>query len=125
MHLVFSPFEVALFRGGVNVQTWHMLAGMLEKREVIGHLFGEHTATVAERDRCPSPTDWQVAEALVGELHAPHQLAVKAQEKGYWLLPDALHRMACLHTHLNSSATNEMEGVASGAAATVVSEPTE
>lgn len=72
---------------------------MLELKEVVHHLYSEE-APIGLRARCPSPSDWHVAKAVVDELDYPCKVVVKAQDKGHWLLSDALHRLARLYNHL-------------------------
>mmetsp|Transcript_15293 Transcript_15293/g.39379 ORF Transcript_15293/g.39379 Transcript_15293/m.39379 type:complete len:133 (+) Transcript_15293:216-614(+) len=76
-----------------------MLARMLLMKDVVHQLFSEDRP-ISKRDRCPTPTDWHVAKAVVNELDFPCKVVVKAQDKGHWLLSDALNRLACMYHHL-------------------------
>eukprot|EP00873_Tetraselmis_striata_P025693 jgi/Tetstr1/445957/TSEL_033584.t1 len=79
--------------------TWRMLARMLLMKDVVHQLFSED-APISKRDRCPTPSDWHVAKAVVDELDFPCKVVVKAHDKGHWLLSDALNRLARLYHHL-------------------------
>eukprot|EP00873_Tetraselmis_striata_P023525 jgi/Tetstr1/443789/TSEL_031777.t1 len=50
--------------------TWRMLARMLLMKDVVHQLFSEDRP-ISKRDRCPTPTDWHVAKAVVDELDFP------------------------------------------------------
>lgn len=77
-----------------------MLDGLLSKEKVVNYLYGEMKETSHLRDRVPAPMEWSVAKCLVRELEYPCKVVVKSQDKGHWLLSDAMHRMACLYQHL-------------------------
>eukprot|EP00873_Tetraselmis_striata_P003878 jgi/Tetstr1/424142/TSEL_014750.t1 len=79
--------------------TWRMLTRMLLMKDVVHQLYSED-APMSKRDRCPTPTDWHVAKAVVDELDYQCKVVVKAHDKGHWLLSDALNRLAGLHHHL-------------------------
>ena len=77
-----------------------MLAGLIEREQVVNYLYGEMPETEHLRDRHPHPVEWSQAKVLVRELDYPCKVVVKAQDQGHWYLSDAMHRMVALYKHL-------------------------
>lgn len=65
-----------------------MLEGLISKKDVVNHLYGEMEVTADMRDRCPSALEWATAQAIKDVLDYPCTVVIKAQDKGMWhILP--------------------------------------
>mmetsp|Transcript_30298 Transcript_30298/g.85613 ORF Transcript_30298/g.85613 Transcript_30298/m.85613 type:complete len:161 (+) Transcript_30298:2101-2583(+) len=71
-----------------------MLSFMVARRPAVCRMFTNVLEGMERRD--PSSRDWEVGEKVFEVLDYPCMLVLKAQDKGHWLLPHAVHNLCRL-----------------------------
>eukprot|EP00854_Cymbomonas_tetramitiformis_P006881 gene6881-8215_t len=69
---------------------------VVRNKPALRYMFG---SSVAEKymDRVPCADAWKTAETVADSLRYPATVCLKSQDRGHWLLGDAVHRIADLH----------------------------
>ena len=73
------------------LQTWMMLHEMTLRQWAITRMFTNVLQDMDHRE--PSSRDWAVARRVCAVLERPCKLVLKSQDKGHWLLPQALDKI--------------------------------
>jgi hypothetical protein len=71
---------------------------MMERKGVMTRMFVHILRGMESRE--PTRNDWETGKTVQQALEVPCRLVVKAQDKGHWLLSDAIHRICqCFAEH--------------------------
>ncbi|KAK3255055.1 hypothetical protein CYMTET_35746 [Cymbomonas tetramitiformis] len=83
-------------------------AGILQNRPAMRYMFG---SLVADKymDRLPSADAWRTAEVVVEALRYPATICYKTQDRGHWMLGDAVHRVVALHIEFRDECSTSRE----------------
>ena len=92
LHMYPLPRQLTL---KLVLQTWMMLHEMTLRQRAITRMFTNVLHGMDRRE--PSSRDWAIAKRVCAVLERPCKLVLKSQDKGHWLLPQALDRMCRLY----------------------------
>ncbi|KAK3280788.1 hypothetical protein CYMTET_11389 [Cymbomonas tetramitiformis] len=83
-------------------------ADILQNRPAMRYMFG---SLVADKymDRLPSADAWRTAEVVVEALRYPATICYKTQDRGHWMLGDAVHRVVALHIEFRDECSTSRE----------------
>ena len=87
---------------GVCMQTWRMLSEMVLRRGAIRRMF-THVMSGAEH-REPSSREWAIGERILNVLDRPCKIVTKSQDKGHWLLSNAVESICRMFVAVTSRA---------------------
>ena len=72
-----------------------MLGELLLRKVAITRMFVHELDGMEHRE--PTRADWAIARKMVDVLEYPCTVVVKTQDKGHWMLSDALNRLGKMY----------------------------
>ena len=92
------------------------LEAMLPRKEIWTRLFGREV-DMDHRDKEPRLEDYDVGQKIHDVLSYPCTVVIKSQDKGHWLMSDAINRVARMYLEFEDKLQQLTQDVAAEAAA--------